>query len=110
MKSNYEKALGILKNRISTLALNHKIGNRDIANSEIKDIVKAIETHVTPIFEQVLTELEQAQKQEKLLELYREINDKSKKLISLGRNNIWSWILDFEIIEIDQQIKELENE
>ena len=44
------EALNILKNRISTLALNHKIGNRDIANLEIKDIVTGIETWVVPIF------------------------------------------------------------
>ena len=49
-KSIYDKALEILKNRVSKLHINHKIGNKDIAKSEILDIAKAIETHVTPIF------------------------------------------------------------
>lgn len=53
-----KEALDILRNRVSKLALNHKIGNRDIANLEVKDIVMSIETHVIPTFEQALTELE----------------------------------------------------
>ena len=32
-------ALEILKNRITTLSLNHKIGSRDIAKQEVKEIV-----------------------------------------------------------------------
>ena len=50
------EALNILKNRISTLALNR---NRDIANLEMKDIVTGIETWVVPIFEKALTKLEE---------------------------------------------------
>ena len=104
MKSIYEKALAILKNRISTLKLNHKIGNRDIANSEIKDIVKAIETHVTPIFEQVLTELEQAQKQEKLLELYKEyVNLREREIAEISEYEDTPKRKD-----IENRIKELE--
>lgn len=51
-------ALEYLENRVSKLAINHKIGNRDIANLEIKDIVTGIETHVIPTIEKVLTDLE----------------------------------------------------
>ena len=54
--------------------------------------------------------LEQAHKQEKLLELYKEINNKRKELITLSRHNTWSWKLDIEIKEIQDKIKELENE
>lgn len=54
--------------------------------------------------------LEQAHKQEKLLELYKEINNKRKELITLSRHNTWSWKLDVEIRQIEKQIKELEND
>ena len=55
-------ALEYLKNRIITLSLNHKIGSRDIAKQEVKEIVKGIKTHVIPTLEKTL----------ELLELYRE--------------------------------------
>jgi len=54
--------------------------------------------------------LKQAQKQEKLLELYKEINNKRKELITLSRHNTWSWKLDIEIKEIQDKIKEIEYE
>ena len=47
--------LEYLKNRITTLSLNHKIGNRDIAKREVSDIVKGIEIHVIPTLEKALT-------------------------------------------------------
>ena len=49
-------ALEYLKNRITTLSLNHKIGSRDIAKREVKDIVMGIEAHVIPALEKALTE------------------------------------------------------
>lgn len=52
--------------------------------------------------------IEQAQKQDRLLELYKEINNKRKELITLSRHNTWSWKLDVEIKEIQDKIKELE--
>lgn len=58
----------------------------------------------------VVKALEKAQKQEKLLELYKELNIKRRELIAMSRNNTWSWKLDIEIKEIEKQIKELENE
>ena len=92
-----KEALDFLKNRISKLALNRKIGNRDIANLEVKDIVMGIETHVTPVFEQAITELEelknQQEKKDKLLELYRECYEEG-----------YFWL------EIQQRIKALEEE
>ena len=63
-----KEALEILKNRITTLSLNHKIGSRDIAKQEVKEIVMCIETHVIPTLEKAL---ERAKKVEELLELYR---------------------------------------
>lgn len=55
-------ALEYLKNRITRLSLNHKIGSRDIAELEVKEIVMGIEIHVIPTLEKALA----------LLELYRE--------------------------------------
>lgn len=54
--------------------------------------------------------VKEIEKQEKLLKLYKEINNKRKKLITLSRHNTWSWKLDIEIKEIQDKIKELENE
>lgn len=51
-----------------------------------------------------------AQKQEKLLGLYKKLNEVYKELITLARYNSWSWDLDLEIIDLNKQIKELENE
>ena len=62
-----KEALEYLKNRITTLSLNHKIGSRDIAELEVKGIVMGIETHVIPTLEKAL---ERAKKVEELLELY----------------------------------------
>lgn len=53
-----KEALELLKSRISQLSKNHKIGNRDIANLEIKDIVTSINTHVIPVLEKQQNELE----------------------------------------------------
>ena len=53
--------------------------------------------------------VKQAQKQEKLLELYKEINNKRKELITLARHNTWSWKLDIEIKEIQDKIEGEEN-
>ena len=61
-------ALEILKNRITTLSLNHKIGSRDIAKQEVKEIVMGIKTHVIPTLEKTL---ERAKKVDELLRLYR---------------------------------------
>lgn len=51
--------------------------------------------------------LEKAQQQEKLLELYKEINNKRRELITLARYNTWSWKLDIEIKEIQDKIDKL---
>ena len=95
-------ALEILKNRIATLSLNHKIGSRDIAKQEVKEIVMGIKTHVIPTLEK---DLERTKKVEELLGLYREhhklvpftpgLGDKSKRVCDIS-------------IEIKQLEKELE--
>lgn len=105
MKSIYKEALEIFKNRVSKLHINHKIGNKDIAKLEILDIAKAIETHVTPIFEQALTELEQAQKQEELLDLYRELDD---CIVAPTGHHVCRYTDDEKYARIRKQIKELE--
>ena len=95
-------ALEILKNRVITLSLNHKIGSRDIAKQEVKEVVMSIKTHVIPTLEKALG---RAKKVEELLELYREyhefvpftpgLGDKSKRVCDIS-------------IEIKQLEKELE--
>lgn len=94
--------LEYLKNRITRLSLNHKIGNRDIAELEVKEIVMGIEIHVIPTLEKALEHLE---KVEELLGLYREhhklvpftpgLGDKSKRVCDIS-------------IKIKQLEKELE--
>lgn len=58
----------------------------------------------------IIKALLQAQKQEELLELYKEINNKRKELMTLARHNTWSWKLECEITILKTKIKELENE
>lgn len=108
-KSIYKKALEILKNRVSKLHINHKIGNKDIAKLEILDIAKAIENHVIPIFEQALNELERLKKIEKLLELYKEYFEYSEMLKD-GRKFGGRMLVEHERDKIIEEIKEIENE
>ena len=51
-----------------------------------------------------------SEKKEKLLGLYKKLNETRKELIILARYNSWSWKLDLEIIYLNKQIKELEND
>ena len=67
-----KEALEVLKNRTAALSLNHKIGSRDIAKQEVKEIVMSIKTHVIPTLEKSLTELEELKKTVK--ELLRHTN------------------------------------
>ena len=97
-----KEALEVLKNRTAALSLNHKIGSRDIAKQEVKEIVMSIKTHVIPTLEKAL---ERAKNVEELLGLYREhhklvpftqgLGDKSKRVCDIS-------------IEIKQLEKELE--
>lgn len=50
--------LEILKQRNCTLKINHKIGSRDIANQEIKEITQCFDNYVIPIIERELKALE----------------------------------------------------
>ena len=56
----------------------------------------------------VIKALLQAQKQEKLLELYRELTKLYEELYTIGLSQLA--LYQIEIYEIKQQIKELENE
>ena len=99
-------ALEILKNRITTLSLNHKIGSRDIAKQEVKEIVMCIETHVIPTLEKAL---ERAKKEHELLELYRKhINNLCKKQREGVKHSLFS--SEFVAYELYEKIKTLEEE
>ena len=107
-KSIYERAREILLNmgtEFISIPCN-PIGEENSDMIHLRDVTETYETNM----HEVVKALEQAQKQEKLLELYKEINNKSKELITLSRHNTWSWKLDVEIKEIQDKIKELEND
>src|SRR5690554_4757453 len=96
--------------------MKNKILNKEIYSYSNDNLVVEVERGfnlgywdkaLVPELKKRFKELE---KQEKLLELYKEINDKRKELITLARYNTWSWKLDIEIKEIQDKIKELENE
>ena len=93
-KSIYEEALDILVNSFLD-PLDEDNDCYMFNHSQMNKISKAIR---------------EAQKQEKLLELYKEINNKRKELMKLARYNSWSWKLDIEINELKDKIKEKENE
>ena len=50
--------LEILKQRNGNLKINHKIGSRDIANQEIKEITQCFDNYVIPVIEKELKALE----------------------------------------------------
>ena len=50
--------LEILKQRNGNLKINHKIGSRDIANQEIKEITQCFDNYVIPVIEKDLEALE----------------------------------------------------
>ncbi len=62
--------------------------------------------------QQALNELERLKKQEKLLELYKRLNNLYEKLytMELSELSLNSKYYEIEIIKLKQQIKELENE
>ena len=91
-------ALEILKNRTAALSLNHKIGSRDCAKQEVKEIVMCFKTHVIPTLEKALNELEELKRDvkryfelatndeitEEVLEEFSKIRD---KLMEGGKEN-----------------------
>ena len=58
MNSKGLEMLEILKQRNDTLKINHKIGSRDIANQEIKEITQCFDNYVIPVIEKDLEVLE----------------------------------------------------
>ena len=58
MTSKGLEMLEILKQRNDTLKINHKIGSRDIANQEIKEITQCFDNYVIPVIEKDLEILE----------------------------------------------------
>ena len=58
MTSKGLEMLEILKQRNDTLKINHKIGSRDIANQEIKEITQCFDNYVIPVIEKELKALE----------------------------------------------------
>ena len=84
-----KEALEYLKNRISKLSLNHKIGNRDIANLEIKDIVTGVELHVIPTLETTLNELESLKKPPTVDEICKALSEQLKQKVSYGAKQFY---------------------
>src|SRR5690554_6373497 len=107
-KSIYEEAIEILLN-MGTEFISVPCNPIGEENSDMIHLRHATETY-EPHMHEVVKALKQAQKQEKLLELYKEINNKRKELITLARYNTWSWKLDIEIKDIQDNIKEGKNE
>ena len=58
MTSKGLEMLEILKQRNGNLKINHKIGSRDIANQEIKEITQCFDNYVIPVIEKELKALE----------------------------------------------------
>lgn len=79
---------------------------------ELVDVLEHIEGSFLyrNYLDNIRLKLKQAQKQEKLLGLYKELNNKSKELLSLAEYHMWDWKLYTEIKDIQDKIKELENE
>lgn len=99
-------ALEILKNRTAALSLNHKIGCRDAAKQEVKEIVMCFKTHVIPTLEKAL---ERAKKEHELLELYRKhINNLCKKQREGVKHSLFS--SEFVAYELYEKIKALKEE
>ena len=92
-KSIYDEALNIIKQRVNTIRLNTKIGSRRIADEENAVLLDNIEYNLNKLCELV-------EKQEKLLELYRYLNENT---------NDYDLHPD-EVDAIDKKIEELENE
>lgn len=91
-------ALEVLKNRTAALSLNHKIGSRDIAKQEVKEIVISIKTYVIPTLKNALANYEQLQRDVKrYFELesnyqkssheYHEMEYIKNKLIEVGKED-----------------------
>jgi len=91
-------ALEILKNRTAALSLNHKIGSRDCAKQEVKEIVMCIKTHVIPTLEKAL---ERAKKVEELLELYQQFGKQVDEFSE------FSFSIYDEIKQLEKELEEL---
>lgn len=107
-KSIYEEAIEILLNmgaEFISVPCN-PIGEENSDKIHLRDATETYETNM----QGVVKALKQAQKQEKLLELYRELMTVKDELISTTL--LYSRRVELEEIETDleQQIKENENE
>lgn len=91
-------ALEILKNRTAALSLNHKIGCRDAAKQEVKEIVMCFKTHVIPTLEKAL---ERAKKVEELLELYQQFGKQVDEFSE------FSFSIYDEIKQLEKELEEL---
>lgn len=58
MTGNYKKALEILENRNSKIAINYKLKNRDFANKELEEISEVLITFVIPALQQAVDKAE----------------------------------------------------
>ena len=90
--------------------MSKKITHEQIRKIPQKYLLNSGESYLIDLGNQIINYIAQQEKQEKLLELHKELNNKYKKLITLARDSQWSWLLDVEIKDIEDKIKELENE
>ena len=75
--------LEILKQRNGNLKINHKIGSRDIANQEIKEITQCFDNYVIPVIEKDLELLEQ------LEDIEEELGIDLVTLFKALQNGVW---------------------
>ena len=107
-KSIYEEAIEILLN-MGTEFISVPCNPIGEENSDMIHLRDVTETYETNIYE-VVKALKQAQKQEKLLELYKELSKLKDDVIHLVMFGKDYEHLRVKTIKIEKQIKELKNE
>ena len=79
--------LEILKQRNGNLKINHKIGSRDIANQEIKEITQCFDNYVIPVIEKELKALEIIKTKRVDIPMFYEIVSTVDKMFARDRYN-----------------------
>ena len=79
--------LEILKQRNGNLKINHKIGSRDIANQEIKEITQCFDNYVIPVIEKELKALEVIKTKNVDISMLYEIVSTVDKMFARDRYN-----------------------
>ena len=87
MTSKGLEMLEIIKQRNDTLKINHKIGSRDIANQEIKEITQCFDNYVIPVIEKELKALEIIKTKRVDIPMFYEIVSTVDKMFARDRYN-----------------------